>query len=176
MSASPDLLLYRIVAVERLEPLLLQVVASGGDDLTEEMESTNEEHLPVSYPIGRACGLVYTWLKDDGQVVQEPRTGQDGGMRFEVLHASIADAGSYVCMLTHAPSDPTTFALTGGRRRPERLLSDPAIVVVGSDIGASTSMTEMAARSDCQPQPPELVHAPLMPLTPRRRREGKYDR
>lgn len=155
--------------MQRLQPLVLWVVATGGDALVEEREVTDEKNLPVSYPIGPACGLVYSWFKD-GKAFQDPRTGQDGGMRLEVPHARSADAGSYVCMLTHAPSSSNSFGTDGDRRRPERILSEPAVVVVADvDIGT----TELDASNGCRPHPPELVHAPLMPLSPRMRRDGK---
>lgn len=118
---------------------MLEVVAGGGDDVVEEIEDS------LSYP-NRQSGLVYMWLKDN-RVVQEARTAQQGGHRLEVLHARSGDAGNYLCMLTHEPT-------SSPRRRQERLLSKPAKVVV----------TEA---SNHHPLPSELVHAPLVPLTPR---------
>jgi hypothetical protein len=147
--------------VQRLEKIVLEVVAVGGDDLVEETEAA------LSYPIGRGCGLVYTWLKDN-RVVQEARTAQYGGHRLEVLHARSADAGNYVCMLTHAPD-------SSQRCRQERVLSDPAKVIVAGTHPRPFG-TEASGISPQHPLSRELVHAPLVPLTPRREAEARQRR
>ena len=80
--------------MKRLSRLLLRVVALGGDDPAEEtlhpppgtpIAITNHSGALLSYrsslayATGRGCGLVYTWLKDGGTVVQGPCTAAEGG-------------------------------------------------------------------------------------------------
>ena len=77
-------------------------------------------------------------------------------MVYEVPHAVPADGGSYVCMVSHTPN-------ARGRSRPERLLSEPAAVVI--DEGSRGAGLAMGVG--------ELVHAPLIPMTPRGRERRK---
>jgi hypothetical protein len=78
------------------------------------------------------------------------------GMVYEVPHAVPADGGSYVCMVAHTPN-------ARGRSRPERLLSEPAAVVIDEGSREGVAGAGLARGVG------ELVHAPLMPMTPRGR-------
>ena len=60
------------LTVERLEPAQLHVVALGD-------------------PTGG--GLLYTWLRVDGEVVRGPASAEEGGATLEIRHAGLADSG-----------------------------------------------------------------------------------